>query len=407
MEQKLFKHQADLLEMNPKKQILAWSCGIGKTRASLEWSIKNKVTIIEHMVICPKHLLVKWERDHIDMGINPEKENILIISKETFRRDWNILPRYDKIIADEVHYFGNVTSDMTKSLLKYIKKHKIEYVLGLSATPYLSTCMNIYALGQLMGKVFEKEWSYQWFKREYFTQVRMGARYVPVERKGTYDELIEKLRDVGNVVYRGDCFDIPEDNSSMEVFQITKEQKKAIEQLQSASHIAEWTAKHQICGGYLKGDEYNDPKVIKCDKLERIVDLVNENKKIIIVCRYRGEMEMIKNTIKNKKVLLINGDIHDKQSVIDEGEASDDCVIITSASCSEGWEAKSFDTMVFYSHDFSLKNYEQMKGRIQRAGSFHQCTYISLVIKDSVDEDVYKSVVIKKMDFQIKLYKIK
>jgi SNF2 family DNA or RNA helicase len=48
-------------------------------------------------------------------------------------------------------------------------------------------------------------------------------------------------------------------------------------------------------------------------------------------------------------------------------------------------------TMVFYSLDYSMSNFEQTKARIHRAGQKMPCTYIHLVAKGTVDEKVLKA----------------
>ena len=48
-------------------------------------------------------------------------------------------------------------------------------------------------------------------------------------------------------------------------------------------------------------------------------------------------------------------------------------------------------TMVFYSMDYSMSNYEQTRARIHRVGQRQPCTYIHLVAKDTVDEKVLQA----------------
>ena len=48
-------------------------------------------------------------------------------------------------------------------------------------------------------------------------------------------------------------------------------------------------------------------------------------------------------------------------------------------------------TMVFYSLDYSMSNYEQTRARIHRVGQRQPCTYIHLVAKGTVDEKVLQA----------------
>ena len=48
-------------------------------------------------------------------------------------------------------------------------------------------------------------------------------------------------------------------------------------------------------------------------------------------------------------------------------------------------------TMVFYSLDYSMSNFEQTKARIHRVGQHMPCTYVYLNASGTVDEKVLKA----------------
>ena len=48
-------------------------------------------------------------------------------------------------------------------------------------------------------------------------------------------------------------------------------------------------------------------------------------------------------------------------------------------------------TMIFYSLDYSMSNYEQTRARIHRVGQKQPCTYIHLVARGTIDEKVLKA----------------
>ena len=48
-------------------------------------------------------------------------------------------------------------------------------------------------------------------------------------------------------------------------------------------------------------------------------------------------------------------------------------------------------TMVFYSLDYSMSNFEQTKALIHRAGQKNNCTYIYLIARNTVDEKVLQA----------------
>ena len=167
----LYKHQKDLLEKNPQKHLLCWDTGTGKTRTTIEWANRNFATQV--LIIVPKALKENWIRnvkEHFTL------HNYIVITKETFRRDWDTLPKCETVIVDEAHHFAGMKSQMSKSLTKYLKKHKVENVLLLTATPYRSSPWDIYVLAKHLGY----DWHYYRFFDKFFTEIFVGrGRKVP------------------------------------------------------------------------------------------------------------------------------------------------------------------------------------------------------------------------------------
>ena len=117
---------------------------------------------------------------------------------------------------------------------------------------------------------------------------------------------------------------------------------------------------------------------------------------------------MLGDTISTKVdwVSLINGQTKNRQEIIDLFHEQDSGVLLINAACSEGYNLKGVNTMIFYSLSFSLKDRVQMMGRIHGSGRGIQgqpSKYIDLVVKGTIDEDVFNTIS-KKQDFQIELY---
>lgn len=400
----LYNHQQKLLDLNPKKYLLAWSTGSGKTRAAIALGQKNSE---KALVICPKSLVEQW-REQVPEGW-------LVISKETFKRDWTKIGFYSCLIVDEFHYFSNYKSGLTKSLLAYINFFFPTHIYGLTATPYLSSTWNLYTYGLIFGK----KWKWFNWNLAYFDQIKMGRyqtksgaikdRIVPVAKQLINGQSLERevrrlVACLGGTVALEDCFDVPEQIFQVEHFELTKEQKTAIKEAWDPLPVVRYGKVAQICGGSLKSDGYNEDQYFKCEKLNRVIDLISEHKKIIVVCHYNNEIDLIQSKVKDKKVYIIRGDVKNRHEVVKEAEADDDCLVLIQAACSEGYELASFPLMVFYSYNPSLKDYVQLRGRILRANKLKKNVYLSLVVKDSIDEDIWDCVVNKKMDFQLEIY---
>lgn len=390
----LYDHQQKLLDLNPTRHLIAWGTGSGKTKTAIELTYKNGE---EALIICPKSLVSQWKAQVPD--------NWLVLSKEQFKKLYRQINPFNCLIVDEGHYFGNYKSGLTKALLDYIKLHNPKYRYLLTATPYLSSSWNLYSYGLILGK----DWN--WFKwhKHYFNEVKMGRRKIPIQKKVVNglpieQEIARLVSVLGSTVALEDCFDVPEQIYQVEWFTLTSGQCKAISEAWDPLPIVRFTKEAQICGGTLKGDGYTEDQTFKSEKMDRCLDLIKEHKKLIVVCHFNNEIDaLVTKVAKSKKVYIIRGDVKDRHDVVADAEKSDDCVVFINAACSEGYELPSFPIMVFYSYSYSLKDAIQMRGRILRANKLKKNVYLSLVVKDSIDESIYKCIE-RKESFQIEIY---
>jgi len=407
-ELKLWKHQEKIIEEAPLKTFLFWACGLGKSLAAIRLS--ENYGLDKTLIICPKKIKEDWNDKVKELAIVPS--NYDIYTKEEFKKYSTSLCRYDKLILDEVHYFSLYKSQLTKSLLVYIKKHNPKQIYGMTATPFLSTSWNIFTYGLLIGR----PWRWVDWNRKFFMRIQMGIRMIPIEKKkiGPHkitDYLAAIVNRIGDTVKLEDCFDIPEQQYRIENFDLTQSQQKAIGELNDIEDIVYWNKCHQISGGTLKGDEYTESMEFNCNKFTRAIEYIKNNNKTVIVCRYTMEIDMFKryfskNHIENYEEAYITGATKDSYNDVKRVEASEKAVVFVNAACSEGYELPSFPLMIFYSNDFSLKNRTQIMGRIQRANNLKKNVYIDLINNNSIDVDV-KNSLDRKEDFDIAIYKRK
>lgn len=398
MSEELYDHQKKILIKNPARSLLCWDTGTGKTRAGIELCRANAV--VRTMVIVPKALKKNWQRN-IAKYDNGGSALWIIKTKEEFRRDWETLPPVNAVLVDEAHYFSGMKSQMSKSLSKYLRKHKINFIWLLTATPYLSTPWNIYALAKHLGY----NWSWIKFREKFFVDRYIGRRIVPAVKPGIEGEIASLVATIGDVVRLDECADIPEQVFDTEYFELNDEQKKLIEQTIEINPIVRFTKHHQIENGTLKSDGYTIDTMIRCDKNDRLLELCQENDKVIVVCRYNLQIDALFHSLKEagKPIFVINGQVKDRDSVVAQAEAAEKAIILVNAACSEGYELPSFPLMVFASLSFSYKDYKQMIGRIQRLNKLKKNVYLHLVTSDGVDAAVYDAIM-KKKDFDIEVY---
>lgn len=397
---KLFDHQQNLIDRFPKKHLLCWGTGTGKTLTAIELANKANVPTF---VVCPKALKTQWE----EVLKKSCRVPVNVYTKENFKRDWNSIPAYMCPIVDEGHYFFGMKSAMSKSLIAYLKKHQCPYLYILTATPYRSTPWDVYR----MLEIFGRKLNYFTFFHHFFYKVKMGMREIPMIKKSpeAEEKLISLIHSVGSTVKLEDCFDVPPQIFEKILVELTKEQKKAIESIDLVTPIERYGREHQICGGVTKENEYVPSESFDTNKIPVLMEYLKDNDKVIVVCKYRAEIMMLQQVFHKemgdeKYIGVIHGDVKDRHGVLRTCDAKNKYVLLVVAQCSEGWELKGCPLMIFYSHDWALKNWIQMQGRIQRADALKKNTYISLVCKDTIDEAVYETVVIDKAGFHADIY---
>ncbi len=391
----LYKHQQEFLTKNPSKHLLCWDTGVGKTLAAIQWGNQRD----SNLVIVPKHLKKQWERNLKTEG----EADFLVVTKEEFRRDWETLPKCAAVIGDEAHYFAGMKSQLSKNLLKYIKKNEVKDIILLTATPYMSTPWNIYRLAQILGY----KWNYWEFSQRFFYHIRMGSRMIPQVRADIEDDIAELVNKIGSTVRIEDCAEIPEQSFVPEFFTLTPEQTRAIKRVreEEPNPAVRYTKFHQIENGSLKGDDFMKDELFDAQKHARIMELVDEHKKIAIFARYNLQLSFLQAELKKKgkHVLLINGETKDKDPLVLEAEKADEVVLLINAACSEGYELPSIGVAVFASLSFSYKDYKQALGRFLRINKLKKNVYVHLVNEGTIDEAVYLSIM-RKEDFDIAIY---
>jgi superfamily II DNA or RNA helicase len=226
-------------------------------------------------------------------------------------------------------------------------------------------------------------------------------------RSGIEDEVADLVREIGTTCKMEDCVDVPEQVFETVFLELTPKQKKAIKEIEEPQSIVRWTKTHAIEQGVKSGDEYVESEYIDNMKTDYILSYAEENPKFSVICRYNLQIKMLKEELekKGKKVFVINGEVKNRDEVVQEVERTEACVVIIQASCSVGFEIPSVPIMIFASLSFSFVDHEQSLGRIHRINKLKKNLYIYLVVKDGVDEGVYNCIMSKK-DFNIAIYRV-
>ncbi len=412
-----YAHQEKIIEEDKPVAGLWLGTGSGKTRIALSLG-RKKV-----LVIAPKTQVEdqNWERELMALtGLFPKDypiTDMTVISKETFRRDWEKLPRFDTIIGDEAHTLLGVTpnvryknkkpipktSQLFEALISYIEKHKPERIYMATAT-IIRSPMTVWGAAKVLGK----DWNFYEFRDIYYTKLPMPGRevWVPKNDSDTKDRLAKCVQKLGYVGRLEDFFDVPDQSYKTIYLEPTAAQAKRIKELplEYPDPLVLLGKRHQVENGVLSGDEYSDAETFENQKIEKLEELALEFPKMIVFAKYRHQISEIERVLsENYRVLTLTGDTKDRGEVIARANKASECIFICQAQISAGWELPDFPVMVFASMSYSLVDRVQAEGRILRANALKKNLYIDLVVKGGIDEAVFKSIKNKK-DFNERLY---
>jgi SNF2 family DNA or RNA helicase len=155
----------------------------------------------------------------------------------------------------------------------------------------------------------------------------------------------------------------------------------------------------QLTGGFLGGDDSSATEQVSSAKLDALSDIIEsaeqDGKKLVVIARFIPEIHAIGKLLTKKGIRYsqISGEIKDRDAQVAAFQNDPGVTVFVGqiATAGLGITLTAASTMVFFSMDYSMSNYEQTRARIHRVGQRQPCTYIHLVAKGTVDEKVLQA----------------
>jgi len=396
--------------------------GVGKTLPAL---VLGQGRIL---VVCPKQqkLDETWQKNNLKFNLG---KDVTVVSKEEFRRDWDILDRFDTVIFDEGHNMLGVlpetrqrkkisipkTSQIFEAALSYIQKHKPTRFYIATATP-VAKPMNVWAIAKLFGK----NWDFFKFRSTFYFPAMMGRRQIWLPRKDevTQQRLALAIQKMGYTGGLSDFMDVPAQTPITVKIALSADQKRAIKTLEDeeADPMVRRARIRTIENGVLYGKKIErvsdkedkmvkDTVLFKNGKLDYILERAQEFPKLFIFAAYTAQVNMIADFLEKKldyKVMTVTGQTKDRGTIFEDFEKLDRGVIIVAAQICEGYRTPSAPCMIFASKSNRFVHFDQGKGRILDGQHLKKNLYIHLVVPGGPDEDCHNSIM-GGADFQEKL----
>ena len=286
---------------------------------------------------------------------------------------------------------------------------KSRYKLLLTGTLITNKELDVFSQYRFLNKeIFGT--SFYAFRSRYFDMCGYG-NHVPVFKKSLLEEFLQKLHSVAYRVTKAECLDLPQITEEIRTVELEPKAMKLYKQLEKESFaelagseisavnvLTKMLRLSQMTGGYLTDDAGSITSVstAKLDALSDILDtMLAEEKKLVILARFAPELDGIQELLKRKQIgyASVRGGVSDRAEEIRRFQEDAACKVFVGqiAAAGLGITLTAASTMVFYSLDYSMSNFEQAKARIHRVSQTENCLYIYLTAKHTVDTKILRA----------------
>lgn len=334
---------------------------------------------------------------------------IVVVNYESAWRLERELLRYnaDLIIADEGHKIKSAQTSVSKSM--HALADRARYRMLLTGTLITNKEIDVFSQYRFINSdIFGT--SFYAFRNRYFDMLGYG-NHTPVFRKYLREDFLKKMHSVAYRVTKAECLDLPEITEEVRTVELEPKAMKLYSNLEKESYTqmagSEVSAVNvltrllrlsQITGGHLTDDE-GDDNAVSTAKIEALSDIVDsavaEGKKLVVMARFIPELNDIQELLEKKGIgyAVVRGGVKNRDEEIRRFQEDDDCRVFVGqiAAAGLGITLTAASTMVFYSLDYSMSNFEQAKARIHRVSQKENCLYIYLIAKNTVDRKVLRS----------------
>lgn len=412
--------------------LVEMGCGKSLVSVAVAGALFNERRIRNLLIVCPLSICGVWEEEFskfADFEYNLkilkgslEKKTETLYSLEgralqiavvNYESAWRIERQIknwhpDMIICDESHKIKSHNIAASKSLHKL--GENAYYKLILTGTAITNKAIDIFSQYKFLEpKIFGR--SFYTFRNHYFDMVGYG-NHTPVLKESMKDELRNKIHSIAFVAKKSECLDLPETTEIIRKIELEPYAMNTYKHLVRDSFAelqnSEVTVTNvltkilrlsQLTGGFLGDDEGKKLHQISKAKLNALEDIIDDvtssGKKLVIMARFIPEIDEIKKLLvkKNLSFSVVTGDVKNRADEISKFQNDVDVLVFLGqiATAGLGITLTASSTMVFYSLDYSMSNFEQAKARIHRTGQKENCTYIYLIASNTVDEKIMKA----------------
>ncbi|WP_307745904.1 SNF2-related protein [uncultured Phascolarctobacterium sp.] len=434
----LYQHQSDVLKQTEHLNKVAYylDMGLGKTFVGSE-KLKQLSENI-NLIICQKSKIKDWIdhlRKHYQYGVfdlTNKKQfeefkctigNVIgVINYElAWRRKQLLQLENFTLMLDESSLIQNDTAKQTKFILKL----KPANVILLSGTPTSGKYENLWTQAHLLGwNISKRTYENQYINYE-LVDFGAGFKVRTVNKKNPYKNvgrLKRKFAEHGAVFMKtDDVMDLPAQNFIV----VDVKKPKVYDKFMKTSYLhldlynltefhddsdfygKDVTPNIELIGStsltkrlYARqlASQYNEYK------RQAVKDLIDStDDRLIIFYNFNEELEFLKGICKaqNRPVSEINGGCKDLYAYEQENNS---VTLVQYQAGAMGVNLQKANKIIYFSLPERSELFEQSKKRTHRIGQDKPCFYYMLLAKNSVDELIYNTLLMRQ-DFTDELFR--
>ena len=338
----------------------------------------------------------------MDMFIHSRyKIKIGIINYELAWRRPELLNLKDfTLMLDESSLIQNEKAKRSKFVLKL----QPENVILLSGTPVSGKYENLWTQANLLGWHLSKKV----YGQHYVNWETIDVGGVPIKTVNKEDpyknieRLKNKFREHGAIFMKTEeCFELPKQSfidikvdSSKEYRKFKRSRIVTVcgEELVGDTKLVQMLCERKLCGMYSQ------------EKLQAFKDLAESTgDRLIVFYNFNDELCSLKKVAEEleRPISEVNGKVKDLEAYETE---SNSITFIQYQAGAMGLNLQKANKIIYFTPTLKCEDWMQSQKRIHRIGQNEHCFYYKLIVKNSVEEDIYKSLEMG-VDFTDELFK--
>jgi SNF2 family DNA or RNA helicase len=449
---KPYEHQRNALNESAEKTQWAYfmEMGTGKTKVTIDnlayLYLKNQIKSV--LVIAPKSVYTVWETEietHLPKeikykiykwNISKPKEydllnkydhlRIFLINVEALStsrgfnacKDYLITNTKNFVALDESTTIKNRSAKRTKNILGLRSLSSIRRIL--TGSPITKSPLDLYTQCQFLSPQLLGFTSYLAFRNRYaeMSDIPVGSgRFISVPKfYKRLEELETKLQHFSTRIRKDQCLDLKPKIRQKRYIELEGESKKIYDRLRISAlaivedstisfsnKLTEIIKLHQVCNGFTKSDE-GEILSLHSQKITALDEILEEaDGKCIIWANYIYNIKEIIDFIGKKygkdSVVSIYGevDVEERKRAVEriQNDPKTRFLVGNPTTGGFGLTLTACTNVIYFSNNYNLEVRKQSEDRAHRMGQKNSVTYVDIVAKNTLDEAIMKSLVVK------------